>query len=156
MLPPRRVKRLRGGRFRITIPTEERQLLRSLPRQVEEMLGTDDPALARLFPPAYGGDHAAMEAEYQRFMRDDLEASHRRSLGVLAETADADELDEEQMNEWMSALNQIRLVVGTRLDISEEMAAQAIDDDDPDAHLLALYHYLSWLQEQVVEALSRR
>lgn len=155
ILPPRRIKRLRGGRFSIRIPEGERALLKSLPGQVEELMGTDDPSLTRLFPPAYGGEHEAMEHEYQRFMRDDLEASHRRSLGVLAATADCEELDAEQMGEWMSALNSIRLVLGTRIDISEEMSMAPIDEDDPDAQLLAIYHYLSWLQEQVVEALAR-
>jgi hypothetical protein len=45
-------------------------------------------------------------------------------------------------------------VLGTRLDITEDFYAAGIDRDDPRAPELALYSYLSWLQEQAVAALS--
>jgi hypothetical protein len=154
ILPSRRIKRTRGGRFQVRLPEAERRLLATLPGQVAELLSGDHPDARRLFPPAYGGDHPEREAEYQHYMRDDLLESHRRSLDVMAATVDATELDGDQMTAWMAAINQMRLVIGTRLDISEEMAAEPFDEDDPDAPLLSLYHYLSWLQEQVVEALA--
>ncbi len=52
-----------------------------------------------------------------------------------------------------SALNDIRLVIGTKLDVSEDPSFE-ISDDDPDAPAFAIYAYLGWLLEQVVDALN--
>jgi hypothetical protein len=49
------------------------------------------------------------------------------------------------------ALNQLRLVLGTRLDVTEDVYETVIDPLDPDASDLAVYLYLTWLQEQFVE-----
>src|SRR5687767_5251114 len=74
-----RIKRTRAGTFRLRLPDDERQLLRSLPGQLRALIGTDDPSLRLLFPPAYAGqEHAEFEAEYRRFMNADLEARHVR------------------------------------------------------------------------------
>ena len=53
----------------------------------------------------------------------------------------------------MSTLNSLRLVLGTRLDVDEELPALA--DDDPLAPAYAVYEYLGWLLSQVVDVLSR-
>lgn len=151
----RRVKRGGGGEVQLRLPPEERDLLRGLPGQLRSMLGDEpeDPALRRLFPPAYtdAPDH---EAEYRQLMGDELVEKHLSALTVLEETAEAERLTEEQANAWLSALNDLRLVLGTRLDVSEDMLADEVDPSDPEAPALALYAYLSWLQEQLVDALS--
>jgi hypothetical protein len=72
----------------------------------------------------------------------------------VEQTADADHLTGEELECWLGALETLRLFLGTELDVSEEMYAVELDPDDPDAPALALYGYLSWLQEQAVEALS--
>ena len=69
-------------------------------------------------------------------------------------TIDAHRLDEEQMAAWLGALNDLRLVLGTRLNVTEDMHPDDLSDEDPRAHSLALYYYLGWLEEQVVEALA--
>lgn len=152
----RPVRRVRGGGYQLKLGDDERALLRSLPGQLLALLseGPDDPSLRRLFPPAYGGDHAELEAEYQHYMRDDLLARHREALEVLASTADADTLTDEQLSAWLAALNQLRLVLGTRLDVSEDSAGDIPSPDDPTYPLVSLYHYLSFLQDSVVDALS--
>jgi hypothetical protein len=149
----RRVKRTRKGQYQLRLPTEERDLLRGLPGQLRELIGTDDPSLRRLFPPAYKDD-PELEAEYRHFMADDLVASHQRALDVMEETIDADEVDEDQLVGWLGALNDLRLVLGTRLDVTEDMYEREMDTDDPRAPAFAVYSYLGWLQEQVVDALS--
>ena len=63
-------------------------------------------------------------------------------------------LSGEEAEAWLRALNDLRLVLGTRLDVQEGSLLDGIDSDDPDAAGLAVYAYLSWLQEQLVEALS--
>jgi hypothetical protein len=65
-------------------------------------------------------------------------------------------LDEAQLGAWMGVVNDLRLVLGTRLDISEELDLTAVADDDPEVATFALYSYLSWLLEQMVEAINPR
>src|SRR4051794_8393136 len=153
MLGRKRIKRLRSGRFHVRIPDEERELLRRLPGQLRELLGTDDPSLRRLFPPAYLDD-PEKDADYQRLMREELLIRHEASLTIMEETVDASDLDEEQLTAWMTALNELRLVLGTRLDVSEDddFAAQ-LDPSNELAPAYALYGYLGWLQDEVVSAL---
>ena len=87
-------------------------------------------------------------------MRDSLLNGRLAALAVMEDTIDADRLDEEQLQAWLGALNDMRLVLGTRLDITEDFYAGGIDRHDPRAPELALYSYLSWLQEQAVAALA--
>ena len=72
-----------------------------------------------------------------------------------ADGSPASELDEDQMNAWMAALNELRLVLGTRLDVSEDEDLGAnLDTDNELAPAYALYGYLGWLQDEVVTALA--
>ena len=92
----RRVQRDRKGGYRLKLPQEERELLRSLPDQMRDVLQTDDPALRRLFPPAYTDD-AEADDEYRRLMREELLEGKLAALRVIEETAAADHLTEEQL-----------------------------------------------------------
>lgn len=149
------VSRLRSGDLRVNLSSKERDVLRTLPDQLEEVLdlAPDDPSLRRLSPPAYA-DQPDHEAEYQRFMGDDLRERQRAALDVLRRTVDARRLSEEQAQGWLRALNSLRLVLGTQLDISEELDGSEVDPTDPRAPGLALYGYLSWLLDQLVDALA--
>ena len=150
----RSIKRDRkGDGYTLSLPPEERALLRSLPAQFREVLQTDDPSLRRLFPPAYTDDDDAND-EFQRLMREELLEGKLAALKVVEETAGADHLTGEQLEGWLGALESLRLFLGTQLDVREEIYDRVIDPADPDAPALALYGYLSWLQEQAVEALS--
>ena len=148
------IERTPEGDFRLRLPQAERDLLRHLPTELEQMLDDtpDDPSLRRLFPPAY--DDEAEESEYRRLMRNELLGGRRRTLRVLEETAGHDRLTAEEAQAWLTALNDLRLVLGTRLDVSEDTFLDRLDAGDPRAPELALYAYLSWLQEQLVEALA--
>ena len=129
-------------------------LLRSLAPRMRELLGSDDPVLERLFPVAYPEDEDR-ETEYRLLVRDELRASHLAALIALEETADAERLDEEQLLAWMRAVNEVRLVLGTRLDVTEEGDERPTEADDPRTTAFAVYDYLTWLQGEIVEALSR-
>ena len=61
-------------------------------------------------------------------------------------------LDPDQVTAWVQAINQIRLVLGTRLDVDEDDAE--FDPDAPDAAARAVYAYLALLLDQFVDALS--
>ena len=149
----RRIQRDRTGGYRLRLPAEERELLRSLPDQLRDVMRTDDPGLRRLFPPAYAEDEEA-DDEYRRLMRNELLEGKLAALRVVEETADADHLTSEELEAWLGAIESLRLYLGTVLDVSEDPTANALRPNDPDAPAMALYGYLSWLQEQAVEALS--
>jgi hypothetical protein len=136
------------------LTSEERDLLRSLPAQLRELLGSDDPSLRRLHPPAYGDD-PEREAEYRRMVRDDLLRDRREALDVMESTIDADTLDRDQLGAWLGSINDLRLVLGTRLEVTEDLSEEGVPDDDPRAPAFALYGYLGWLEEQLVDALAR-
>jgi hypothetical protein len=143
----RPVKRTRTGRYQLRLSADERDLLKALPEELKELLAEDnDPTLYRLFPPAYTND-PERDDEYQRLMRDELLGSHQAALDTLARTADADDLSEEEVNGWLAALNDYRLVLGTRLDVKED----ELRDDSP-AYLL--YNYLTMLVSDIIDALA--
>jgi Domain of unknown function (DUF2017) len=148
-----RVKRTRRGDFEVHLPDEERELLRSLPDQLRQALPTDDAGVGRLFPPAYVED-PERESEYRRLVHDDLMAEHLGALQVMEETMDARRLSEEQLTSWLGALNDLRLVLGTRLDVTEETYQEEMDPEAPDTPAYAVFFYLGWLEEQIVEALA--
>ncbi|HEY1633383.1 MAG TPA: DUF2017 family protein, partial [Acidimicrobiales bacterium] len=150
----RRLRRTKAGNSQLRLSKADRALLRSLPGQVRDLIDSTDPAdpsVRRLFPPAYRDEDKA-EADYQSLMHDELLEHHRQALIVMEETIDADRLEEEQVVSWLSALNEVRLVLGSNLEVDE--GQEPVSSSDPRAPGLALYGYLSWLEEQVVEALS--
>jgi hypothetical protein len=107
------------------------------------------PSLKRLFPPAYTRDDEA-ERAYVGAARSELLDHHRQALQTLSDTATAKVLDAEQLQQWMTALNDVRLVLGTVLDVRE-------DGEPPPGQLpqqLIYYHYLSGLQVELVDFLS--
>jgi Domain of unknown function (DUF2017) len=148
-----RIERTGAGDLRIRLSQAERELLRGLPAELRRLLevSPEDPAARRLFPPAYEVDQDA-EKEYRRLMRDELLAGRRDALRVLEETADRERLTQEELGAWLGALNDIRLVLGTRLGVTEELYEDELDPEDPQARETAVYFYLTWLQEQLVEA----
>ncbi|MHB8293034.1 MAG: DUF2017 family protein [Acidimicrobiales bacterium] len=149
----RRARRVREGQYQVKLPKGERELLRDLPGQLLDLLGTDDPSLERLFPPAYTAEEdAEANTDYRRLMHPDLLEHHRGSLVTLSATADAEMLDEEQMSAWLSAVNDLRLVLGTRIGVTEDMAP--LTAADPRYQAMGVYAYLSVLQEQLVEAMA--
>jgi hypothetical protein len=95
---------------------------------------------------------AEAESEYRRLTRGDLLSTHREALTVLEQTVDRDRLEQDEFHSWLGALNDLRLVLGTRLGVTEELYEEEIDLEDPRAADLAVYLYLTWLQEQFVEA----
>lgn len=145
--------------YRCNLDPDERHLVRRLIGEVRELLSTttaDDPKMNRLFPPAYLDDDEAQN-EYQQFMRDELVASRLEAImrvdAFLADDSTAD-VSVDDLDAFSRALNSVRLVLGTLLDIDD-------DDDTDDGHIgtnvthpneMNLYNYLSWLLECSVAA----
>jgi hypothetical protein len=137
------------GGILLRLSREERSLLVDLAVQLRSLLGStpDDPSLRRLFPPAYEDDQD--ERAYRELAGNELLEGRHEALELLASTAERERLIAEEADAWLRALNDLRLVLGTRLDVQEDMLASS-----PETPELALYGYLSWLQEQLVAAMS--
>lgn len=184
-----------AGAAAIALDRVEISILRSLAVQLleligpgEEETGTDplaalfaegpseppaDPALARLFPDAYGEpgqkhdeQSRAYAAEFRRFTETDLRARKRadglamvRTLDSVAPDASSGAvltLSPDDSRQWLGALNDLRLAVAARLDIRDDGASDrlfALPDDDPDKPMVMAYLWLGGLQESLVETL---
>lgn len=156
MAAGRRVKRSRRGGFDLRIPAAEREVLRALPGQLREVLTEgdpkEDPALRRLYPSAYPDDAAAAK-EFDGFVRDDLTAERMTAIETMARTIEAEHVDEQELLGWLGAINDLRLVIGVRLDVTEESEPEDFADADA-ARTYGLYTYLTYLEEEIVEALT--
>jgi hypothetical protein len=156
----RRVRRNRRGGFDLKISGEEAVWLSSLLDQFLELIDDDDlktgaepiePGLARLFPAVIRDDSEA-SADCRQMLQpdliDSLRSGARETQNALAQRS----CDEAQLASVARALNGLRLVLGTRLGVTEDSTDW--DSADPAlAPFVALYHYLSHLQQEVIEEL---
>jgi hypothetical protein len=149
--------RTEGG-FALSLSPDERALLSSLPNQLARALdavGETDAqlpeGLRRLFPAAYPTD-AAAEANYVSLVRDDLVEHHRNALETLAHTALATHLSDDETDAWLAALNDLRIVLGASLGVTEETVEPA--REDPQYAEWICYNYLTYLESLVVDALA--
>ncbi|MFM1917631.1 MAG: hypothetical protein RJB01_1146 [Actinomycetota bacterium] len=118
-----------------------------------------DPAMARLFPDAYRDD-AEASADFRRYTEGDLRreklARAQRVHARVESDADGDvsvSLDEAEVPDWLGFLNDVRLILGTRLDITEDWQESGIDESAPNAQLYFLYDWLTYLQETLVQSM---
>ncbi len=114
----------------------------------------EDPVLARLLPDGYRDD-AEASSEFRRYTERGLRQAKRANAArALASLDGSGELDDDDAHAWLTALNDMRLALGTRLGVTEEADEPA--EDDPRAYGFAVYDYLTWLQETLVQAMSTR
>jgi Domain of unknown function (DUF2017) len=152
----RRVVTRSGGRYVLHLGRDERGLVARLLDELRVLLTEPaaDTSVARLFPVVHP-DHPESEAEYQRLMRDELVTSRLSGIetvsNVLGRSGRKVTLDEAQMVAFMQAVNGVRLVLGTLLDVTEDDELIEEVDDTPEYHL---YGYLSWVLDSSVQALS--
>jgi hypothetical protein len=131
----------------------------------------DDPVLARLFPDAYRGDDEAA-GDFRRFTEGTLRDGKARAAGTVidsleeaglpAEPGDEEltidvELEAEAAEIWMRSLTDLRLALATRLGVEEgdEEYWYGLPDDDPRSQAHHIYEWLGFLQETLIDALSR-
>ena len=144
-----------GGGVDVVLPADVRDLLASLARQLAELIddpeAVGDPGLQRLFPAASLDD--PMEAlGFEQLMGDALRAGKREAAAVLRATANATHLNAEETLAWMRCLNDIRLVVGTRLDIQEDTDIEALFADELMEQAAVTYVALTELVEMLARA----
>ena len=155
----RRIRATRGGGYEVRLAVEERELLSALPVQLvslledvgDELPGDLPDALRRLLPPAYTTDPDA-ERAYVSVTRQELVEHHLGSLETMAATANATRLDDEQLLAWLAALNDLRLVLGSMLGVTEEESGPPADGAHQ-AEWIA-YLYLGGLQSELIDILE--
>jgi Domain of unknown function (DUF2017) len=123
----------------------------------------EDPILSRLLPDFHRLDTGASDADANSAAA--LRSLHEPELvdlktgvaGVVLETCPASggsiRLNLEQADAWVSAINDVRLALGTALDITEDMPEE-LPPDDPRGPHLGVYQWLTWVQESLVQALA--
>ena len=137
--------------------------------QVAELSGSvpqpRDPALERIFPTANRQDDQ-VAAEFRRLTEDGLRARKATNLttAITALSAIEDQkisLDQPQALALLIALTDVRLVLGERLGLKQdddfdrlEEQVSGLEDDDPAVYALAVYDFLTWLQETLAHALT--
>lgn len=154
------VRRAEGG-YRMEVDAAHRRVLADLLGQLRDSIvdSTDDERFRRLFPVAYHQD-PEHDVEYQRLMHGELLASRLDTVTgavTILERDGADEyvvLNGDELDVLMRSLNDLRLVIGTLLDVQEEDHDDPPGPDDPAFAHFQLYGYLGWLLEWVVQALQ--
>ncbi len=153
MFLQRQIERDPAGGVRLNFREQEVLLVQELLREVEWLLeDPDDPAVRRLFPPAHTDPES--EEQYRSLVRDQLVSGRAKALATMRDTLAQETLSSDEADAWLRTLNDLRLVLGTRLDVTEDTDFENIDPHEPRGRDLAVYAYLSWLQEQLVEALA--
>ncbi|MBT3152974.1 DUF2017 domain-containing protein [Streptomyces sp. CHD11] len=136
-----------------------------------------DPVLRRLFPDAYGDpgstprareaeEDREYSAEFRRYTENDLRAGKRdnalaviRSLDGLLPAGEGRtvlELSPAESRRWLGALNDLRLAIGSRLEIGDEDDSDLLfhlPDEDPRKPMVMAYLWLGGLQETLVATL---
>lgn len=146
----RRRFRLTDGGIDVSLPEDERDILATLLDQFRELLMIDeDPNLTRLKPVAHPDDPEASR-EYTEMVGDQLLRQRLEAIEQVEGGLEGATLDDEGIAAWLQTINGLRLVLGERLDVTEDL--DAIDRRDPEAPAYALYEWLGWLLEQLVRA----
>ena len=175
----------RGGGARAYLAPTEASLLRSLVGQVITLIAPDgpppgqpddplawdaqfsedqlqipdDPVLARLLPDGYRDDPDAAQ-EFRKYTESSLRSAKQQAaqemLDTLPETGGKIQLTHDQAHAWLKALNDVRLALGVRLDVTEEFEQQwgRLRADDPQWAAYEVYAWLGAVQESLVQALA--
>jgi hypothetical protein len=136
------------------------------PDELEMLLGLsgndelpDDPVLARLLPDAYTDDPEA-SAEFRRYTEESLRSIKINSAQAVLASLPAEGgdvvLNETECQQWLRALNDVRLAVGTLLGITDDNQDLMEDFslEEPRAAYVVAYQWLSELQDSLINALS--
>jgi hypothetical protein len=144
----------RRGTTRLRLDETESGVLGSLIQDMSEaldQLAEDDPVRARLFPAGYRDDDTAA-ADFRTMTESALLTQRLERLDQCrAEVlSDADiSLDGEGLERWLMMLNDLRLALGTRLDVRED-DVPSFDPDDPQTQPRQVYYWLTALQDRLV------
>lgn len=137
-----------GSIFKVTLGEIERQIITGACAQFATDIA--NASNSRLYPLAYPEDPSS-EADYREMVDKVLKRHRYQTLAEMARSAHEPELTMEQLESWMHALETMRLLLGERIGITEDLEAP-IEAETTGA--FELYRFLTWLQACVVDALA--
>lgn len=144
-----KVKR-KAAEIRVQLADSESSLLAGLIDDFATMLAEPDltdPAVQRLFPDGYTDDRDA-SAEFRELVQHDLNLGRTGRLeqcrAELPDGGGTISLDDEAVDRWLRVLNDLRLTLGTRLGVTEEVELDSLDP------VVNIYHWLSAVQDLLI------
>jgi len=138
------------------------QLMAQLKAAPDEVVVPEDPVLLRLLPNAYADPEAA--ADFRRYTEPTLRGKKKRTLAQVRQALEiivdedragvVEDLDSEL---WLMAINDLRLALSVRLEINPDSFDhfESLPDEDPQKAIYAVYFWLGWLQESLLELLAQ-
>ena len=173
-------QRTATGRVVLRVDEVERGLLMSVARQVMDLVQpaeaspdqdplaaqvgwvdgdvgiSDDPAVARLLPDAYDDPDDARD--FRRFTENDLRQSKMQHAMTVVEEIErsGEKVAVTSTDSWLGLLNDARIAIGTRIQISEDNHEElaGLPDDDRRSGLFHVYDWLTFLQESLVRCMD--
>jgi hypothetical protein len=153
--------RARGGAVVARLDPAESGIVGLLLDQLDQLLSADagdvgdDPVLRRLLPDGHRSD-PAMAADYRELTESALRSGKGDDLATVRATLPPDggevRLDVDQAGAWLRTTNDLRLALGTRLDVTEDTEPPEDLTDERD-HQLGVYYWLTAVQGSLVDAL---
>ena len=161
----RAFQRMHGGALIVTLYPQEAELLLMTARDMMTIVEEppDGDVRDRLYPRAYlDPTEEKAQGEYDALVHDDLVAARRAAFEVIVEGLDGVPTDDrglveivlapEHEMQWLSAMNDARLVVGTALGVTEDLETE-FEPDDPRFEYGVLYGWLGELQDELLTVL---
>jgi hypothetical protein len=118
-----------------------------------------DPVLARLLPDAYQDDDEAA-GEFRKYTESSLREAKKYFAQTLLDTVPPKggrvKLTADQARDWLRALNDVRLMFGVRLEVTEDFDEQlaSLDQKDPRLAAFEVYGWLGAVQDSLVRAIA--
>jgi hypothetical protein len=154
--------RRRGDELVARLVDAEASIVGLLLDQLEQLLAADpddsggDPVVERLLPPGHASD-PEIAADYRDLTEAALRSGKADDLAIVRATLPPEggevRLDDDQARAWLRTTNDLRLALGTRLDITEDTEPPEEIADEQDQQL-AVYYWLTALQGSLVDALA--
>ncbi len=141
---------------RLALDAMETQLLRQLTDELLTIVEHPERNAVhdRLFPAAF--DDPDEEAKYKDLVRDDLERHKLEAFGLVKASLGKRRTDVtiegDDFETWIQCLTDLRLAIGTGLDVDEERMSRDPNPSDPDAQAMFVLHWLGFLQQGLIEA----
>ena len=146
-----------GGGYAVRLSKGVRGLLVELCQQSRALLEAEDPssdpAVARLFPPAYEDD-PLRNLEFETNLGGAPRNGKLEAIDMVERTANAESLTEDELLAWVGVVNDLRLVLGTRIEITEQATEEDFPADDPRHETYRVYQFLGYLLQEMLEAMG--